>query len=339
MAVTIKDVAREAGTSTATVSKVLNGHYSISEETVQKVKEVVNRLNYRPNTRAKNFANQRTKQVLFLTTLGENAGFSNPHMFEILCGLEQALGQKGYMLIVKNIGTKEAPVFLQDIMGSQTVDAVIMHASVISKELDEMISNREIPHIVLGVPWFTSHFSWIDIDNTLAGEMAANYLLRCGYKSLAYIGGTEDDKISEHRLNGVLSVLKEYDVLVPKHYLQYGDSDCESGYHMTEELLKEDKIPEAIICANNYLAYGCVDALKDHNIRIPEQIGVLSFDTYPLSSIMTPKLTVIDIDVYNMGIQAGKIIINKIKNPNLHVQYYCTLPTIHIGESTKEEIM
>lgn len=335
MAVTIKDVAKLAGTSTATVSKVLNGSYSISQKTIDNVHRAMEELNYHPNMRARNFARQSTRQVLFLTMLGENAGFSNPHMFEIMSGLEWTLGNKGYLLCVKNITPEEAPEFVKEVFDSKMADGVVIHASVISRKLDELIKYKEIPHIVLGQPDFTSHFCWLDIDNKLAGEMAANYLLQCGYKSLSFIGGTENDKISAHRLSGVLSVLKEYDVIVPRHHLQYGESDCESGFRMTQSLLQNQNLPDAIICANNYIAYGCVNALKENHIKIPEDMGVLTFDDYPFSQILEPKLTVVNIDVYDMGTQAGKLIINKMKKPNLQIQFYCTLPSITKRESTK----
>lgn len=334
MAATIKDVAKLAGVSTATVSKVMNGSYSISQDTIDKVNKVMKELNYHPNLRARNFARQSTKQVLFLTTLGENAGFSNPHMFEILSGLEHALGNKGYLLGVKSITPEEAPEFVKEVFDSKMVDGVVIHASVISRPLDEFIKYKEIPHIVLGQPSFASHFCWLDIDNKLAGEMAANYLLRCGYQSLAFIGGTDEDKISAHRLEGVLSVLKEYDVIVPRHHLQYGESDCDSGFSMTEQLLQNPNRPDAIICANNYIAYGCVNALRENKIRIPEDMGILTFDDFPFSQVLEPKLTVVNIDVYDMGIQAGKLILNKMKKPNLQIQFYCTLPSITVRGST-----
>lgn len=185
MAATIKDIAKMAGTSTATVSKVMNGSYAISQATVERVHRAMEELRYHPNLRARNFARQSTRQVLFLTILGEGAGFSNPHMFEIMSGLENTLGRKGYLLGVKSILPEEAPDYVREVFESKMVDGVAIHASVISREL---IRHKEIPHIVLGMPSFASHFSWLDIDNKLAGEMAANYLLQCGISPLPLSG-------------------------------------------------------------------------------------------------------------------------------------------------------
>ena len=227
--------------------------------------------------------------------------------------------------------------WVKDVIDTKQADGLVIHASVISKELDELVEERRIPHIVVGMPDFPNLFCWIDIDNRLAGEMAAKYLLECGYQSLAFIGGREEDKISMHRLSGVLSVLSEHDVLVPSGYVQQGDSVCDSGYAMMEEVLQQEERPDAIICANNYIAYGCVNALHDRNISIPEQIGVITFDDYPFSRILKPMLSVVNIDVYDMGYQTGKYILMKIKKPNLHVQSYITLPSLIVRESTKKE--
>ena len=334
MAATIKDVARLAETSTATVSKVMNGSYSISQPTVERVQKAMEELNYHPNLRARNFVKKSSKTVIFITSLGKDAGFSNPHMFEIMCGLERALSDKGYSLIVKSISKNEACDYVKNAADTRAADGFVLHASVISEELDNLIFNEEIPHLVIGNPDFVNQFSWIDIDNQLAGEIAAKHLLENGYQSLTFIGGKEEDKISMHRLNGVLSVLQEHDLLVPKNYVQHGESVCDSGYQMTELIFKQKIKPDAVICANNYIAYGCVNALYDRKIQIPKEVGVITFDDYPFSKILKPMLTVVNIDVYDMGVQAGKYILQKIKKPNLRVQSYITLPSLIIREST-----
>ena len=160
MAVTIKDVAKQAGVSTATVSKVMNGSYSISQETIDRVKKVMQELDYHPNLRARNFVTQSTKTIVFVTSLGKNAGFANPHMFEMVCGMEHVLTEKGYSLVIKNMSSVEARDYIHKAAEEKAADGYIIHAAVISKELDEMIFQESIPHLVIGNPNFTSHFCW-----------------------------------------------------------------------------------------------------------------------------------------------------------------------------------
>lgn len=335
MAATIKDVAALAHTSTATVSKVMNGSYSISQATVDRVNSAMQELNYHPNIRARNLSKQSTRTVVWLTSLQKDVSFSNPHMFEIMSGLESALAEHDYLLIVKSISPERAVSYVKELFRAKIVDGFVIHASVITPELDEMIDQEGIPHLIVGMPSFSNHFSWIDVDNRLAGELAAKYLLENGYQSLAFIGGTEEDKISMHRLSGVLSVLNEHDLILPKGYVQSGESVCDSGYYMAEQVLEQRDKPDAIICANNYIAYGCMNALHDRGIVIPDEIGLITFDEYPFSQILKPELSVVNINVFDLGIQAGKYILQKIKKPSIHIASYITDPELIVRGSTK----
>lgn len=334
MAVTIKDVAKKAGTSTATVSKVMNGSYSISEETIQRVKQAMEELNYQPNQRARNLANKSSQTIVFVCTLEHGSGFNNPHMFEMICGLEDMLSRREYHLVIKSISKEEARQYILDAYDMRQADGFVIHASVISPALDEVLFKNAIPHVVLGAPAFNNHCCWIDVDNRLAGELAANFLLEKGYQSLAYIGGMAEDQISMRRYEGVLMVLNEHDVILPKGYIQQGESQCDSAYSMMESILSLKSWPDAVICANNYMAYGCVKALQDHKVAIPEQMAVITFDDFPFSKILKPLLTVVDIDMYDMGNQAGKYVLQKIRKSNLYIQSYTTLPCITEREST-----
>ena len=119
------------------------------------------------------------------------------------------------------------------------------------------------------------------------------------------------------------------------------DLYCESyeykcGVHGFEKLLTlHGKLPDAIICANNYIAMGCVDALCRKNIRIPQDIGIVAFDDYPLSQVIEPQLTIVDINVRDLGRQAGKLIIDIIKHPNKQIQTYVTTSNIVERKSTR----
>lgn len=336
MSVTIKDVAEKANTSIATVSKVMNGSYSISEETVERVNQAIKELDYHPNTRARNLAQQSNQMIVFVTTLGRNMGFSNPHMFEMLCGIEHTLSRKGFSLVIKNMLPQEAAEYVERTADSKMADGFILHASVVTPELDHLMIRKKIPHLVMGMPDFDSQLCWIDVDNRFAGQVAARYLLTCGYRSVAFIGGREEDKISMHRLDGVMSVLDEHDVILPKNYVQYGDSVSDSGYQMTEQVLSGKDRPEAIICANNYLAYGCMEAVAAMKLSVPKDIGVLTFDDYPFSQLLRPKLTVVNIDMYDLGAEAAKTAIQIIKRPNMNVQSYITYPNVIERNSTRQ---
>lgn len=337
MAVTIKDVAREAGVSTATVSKVMNGSYTISERTVKRVQDVMKALDYHPNARARSFARQSAKQIVFLTVMEKGIGFQNPHMFEIVCGLENVLSRRGYTLAVKSLPPDQAVLYLEESFSSKEADGYVIHAAVISMQMDELIEKLSIPHVVIGTPSFESHFSWIDVDNRLAGEMAARHLFQKGYMNIAFIGGKETDRISSHRLEGVVNELKKHDIGLENEMIRQEGADSQSGYGMAGEILCQRVRPDAIVCANNYIAYGCLQMLQKESIRVPKDIGIITFDDFPFSQVLSPRLTVVNIDVYEIGTQVGRYITQKIKKKNLSIQSYITAPILIERESTKKE--
>lgn len=314
----------------------MNGSYSISEATANKVKQAMEELDYHPNAVARMFAKQSTKTVIFLATIEKNSGYSNPQLFEMICGLEQALSNKKYALLIKNISPDETPDYVENAMQCRICDGFVIHASVISKRLDSLFFEHEIPHIVIGTPNFKSHFCWIDIDNRLAGEMAITHLFRKGYQRPAYIGGKEDDNISNHRLEGIISVFEKHSVNFDERLIKRGESEPDNGYNSTLEILGKYNCVDSIICANNYITYGCVQALIERKVNIPGDIGVITFDDYPFSKVLRPQISVVDIDVFDVGVQAGKYILHKIKKPNTYVQSYITVPVLIERESTNK---
>ena len=334
MGVTIKDVAKAAGTSVSTVSKVINGHYSISEETADRVRKVIKALNYYPSTSAQSIARGTTRIVTVLVNLSPNAAFRNPHMFEIIAGLEETLRAKGYRLHLRGVDATNVYDVAEEIISRRSADALAIHVSVMTHPLAGLLTKLHFPHIVLGMPNFESQVCWIDNNNVFSGTIAASYLLSQGYRRIAFIGGQYYDLGSSLRLQGVRQELQNAGFQLEDQYIWLGDSTRADGFRMTAKLLEQSPLPEAIICANNHIAIGCVDALLKKGMHIPADIGVMAFDDYPFSQITEPQLTVVDINVRDMGNQAGKFLVDIIRHPNMQIQTYVTTSNIMERHST-----
>ncbi|MCL2670915.1 MAG: LacI family transcriptional regulator [Clostridiales bacterium] len=324
---TIREVAQEAGVAISTVSKAMNGSYTISEEQTKNIRKIAARMGYTPNARAQTFARQATRSAVFLTCLDRNAAFENPHMFEIISGAQSALRQKGYALILQHCDYKDICATVRDIMDSKRADGLLIHASVVTHELSLLLSRSEIPHIVIGKPEAGQRLCWIDNNNRLSGEIAARHLYELGHRNVAFIGGHESDRISEDRLIGVKSELPHTTIL-------RGDSTIEEGKRITAELLRLPKRPQALVCANNHLAYGCLTALQEAKLHVLADISLITFDDYPFALYMRPALTTVSIDVYEMGIQAGKLLRSCIKKPEMQIQSFTTVPVLVKRAST-----
>lgn len=298
MSVTIQEVAEAAGVSKATVSKVLHKSYSISQETCDRVNAVIKELGYQPNRRAQSFATGATKTILFLAEMQHGVGFDNPHLFEIMAGVENALSEKGYGLIVQHSTAVELLRHFDELLQGSYVDGVILHASVVSKDVAICLAHTELPYIVVGAPDFSNQLCWIDTNNSVAGQIAVTHLRRNGYDRIAFIGGPKEDTISAHRLNGALATLNEK---IPAGYLREGPPTSEGGAAAARALLALPMQPNAVICANQYIAFGCVNELKVSGIRIPEDMAVITFDDFPFSKIIEPQLSVVNLDMFDMG--------------------------------------
>ena len=335
MGVTIKDVAEAAGVSISTVSKVLNGHYSISEKTAERVRGIMREMNYYPNANAQSFASGSSHTVVLLANLAPNAAFQNPHMFEIIAGLEEALCKRGYRLILRGTDATSACGIAEEIISRRSADAIAVHVGVMSHPLAAVLTRLQFPHIVLGAPDFDSQVCWIDNSNTYSGTVAASFLLSRGYQRLAFIGGKSYDLGSALRLQGVKQGLSNAGAKLEDQYIWLGESTRADGFRMVENLLSQKELPDAIICANNYIALGCVDAVNKRGLRIPKDIGVMAFDNFPFSQIIEPPLTVVDINVRDMGAQAAKFLTDIMRHPNTQIQTYITTSDVIVRGSTR----
>ena len=325
MAVTIYDVAKEAGVSIATVSKALNDSYTIPDQTKAAIREIADRLGYRPNARAKNFARQASGTVLFITDFYQNIAFENPHMFEIISGIATYLDGKDYSLTLKPLTKQAATLYIRDIIQQRQADALIIHAFVLSPELAAILSRVDFPYLVIGKPGFRCNICWIDVNHEQAGQIAANYLLDKGYRRMAFITGQENDALSQSRLRGINQVMSEEELSV--------EVVCnESPYALDDEalygLLMRRPRPEVLLCSNNHLALHCLQYIRRIGLKVPQDIALLTFDNYPFSMLTDPAITAVEVDMHDMGVNAARFVLQRIRKPNLQTQSYCTSPCI-----------
>ena len=332
MTATIYDLAKAAGVSISTVSKALNDSYSISEKTKERICEIADSMGYKPNARARSFARRKNGIILFAADLSRGVGFENPHMFEIVTGVDRCLDEKGYSLVLKHVTQETATESVKELMLSEEADGIIIHAGVLTKQLAFVLGKEAYPHLIIGKPDFANTLSWIDVSHEAAGQIAANYLLDKGYRRIVFLmGDAENDQISSRRLDGINIVFEEEELSIESIT---GITTYEESRKVTEEILKRDQVPEVILCTNNYLAMGCMQSIRMEKLNIPKDIALMTFDNYPFSMLTEPTLTAIEVDMYEMGTQAARFILQKIKKPNLQTQLFCTTPVLLERDST-----
>jgi len=335
MSVTIRDVAREAGVSISTVSKVINSSSSISQATIDNIHAIMERLEYTPNQRAANFARASTRNISFLTKFKKGMVYEAPHIFEMISGAQNELEKNGYTLnLVDTSHEEKEGETARRIIMQKSSDGLIIEYESINRSSADYIVQKGFPHIIAGKPSFEHSSCWIDTNNVLSGEVAAQHLYQCGYKKISFIGGKKEAAISSFRLQGVQSFLLEHDTELPDEHICSIDIDVNESYKAMLALLKIKNPPDSVICENSLIAVGVFKALEASGTIIPKDMGVIIIDDYPYSRIITPRPTVVNINIYDMGVEIVKALMRKIKNPALQIQAYTTLPELIKRETT-----
>ncbi len=219
-------------------------------------------------------------------------------MFDTLCGVQKELSSHGYTLMLMEPPDNVSPeTFLKDQIARRIADGILIHGSC------------NIPSL-------------------------SKIMLKYQYENVAFLAERRTDDISMRRLNGFLGGMYDYGYRIPEEYICYTDSTGEDAYRQSMALLSLPEPPRAIVCENSLLALSLCNAIREKRLRVPDEVAFLTFDSYPYSALIEPAPTIIDIDVYDLGVQATVMLLRKLENPSLLVQTYTTLPILRQGSTT-----
>lgn len=317
MAVTIRDVAKAAGVSTATVSRVINNNPIISIETNERVKKVMKEMGYFPNSIARSFARQSTYNITLIFDMDNFNAFVNPFFYQIQYGIEKVICSKGYSMVIineKTMGNRDNA--LSKIIFEKRTDGIILPCFMLKKSIVKKMEEHKFPFVVIGEPENLYTVNWVDINNVMAGYIAAEHLIKNGYKNIAFVSGSMSDNFNKKRLEGYTRAMKKYNMECSSGMIIEGVSGKENGYTSMNKLLKGESRPDSVIYTNNISAFGAMKAIKENGYKIPEEIGVVSFDNFPVAELSEPNMTTVDIDVIDLGIQVAAMLLREIELPS-----------------------
>ena len=312
MGVTLNDIAKKVGVSPSTVSRVINGSAPISDEMKKKIYKATNELNYHPNSLARNLATGSSLTIGLVVDADNETAFANSFFNRSVYAIERVAQKNGYNLLITNdIGKKSSPVC--DLVYGQRVDGLIIPSSGVKDSLLEVLEKENTPWVMLGEATGTGEdICWVDMDNCEGSKKAVRHLLERGYKKIVYVADDIQATFTKRRIAGYQSALKENGISVTEEQVMVCENDLEKLEKMIAVKIEKEET-DAYICSNNILAYRVLQALKDKGKRVPEEIGIITFDNYPMAEYMTPPLTVIDVDTYRLGEMAAELLIRKIK--------------------------
>ncbi|SHO49287.1 LacI family DNA-binding transcriptional regulator [Anaerocolumna xylanovorans] len=335
MTVTIKDIARKVGVSPSTVSRALNGNTRISDTTTRKIQEAMEELDYHPNSLARNFANGLTYCIGLIIDARDENTFANAFFNRSVFAIEKVIQEYGYSLMITNDRKKEGKSTVENLMLEKKVDGLIMPSSIVRPELIMELNQAGFPFIVMGEPKkYKTDATWIDVDNELGSHMAVEHLIQSGYSKIALVTEKANTVFTQKRLAGYLACLKKHNIQINQDLiLQYGQ-DITADNKRIEELMSGNSHPDAFLCGNNIIAFNVLKTLKNINYRIPDDIGIVTFDNYPVAEYTDPPLTAVDVDTYGMGIQVAKQLLRKIQDNSKDTNHMYIPTNIIVRESS-----
>ncbi|AGB42375.1 transcriptional regulator [Halobacteroides halobius DSM 5150] len=312
MGLTIKDVAKEAGVSYATVSRALNDHPDVNEDTRKRILKIASEIGYQPNVIARGLVSQETKTIGLLIP-----DITNPFFPEVARGVEEAAIEAGYNIFLCNTNwSKEREEHYIDALLQKQVDGLIITPS--SENLDhlERLLNSKVKTVF--VSSFIKHpdFTSIIVDNVTGAQRAVQHLIERGHKKIGFVGAGEDRFANQERLKGYKQALEANNIEIRPKYIknQEGSYKRKSGYYLMKELLSLDQYPTAVFSYNDLLALGAIQAIREEGLSVPEDVAVIGFDDISFASLPEIQLTTVAQPKYDMGQLALENLLEQIKD-------------------------
>jgi DNA-binding LacI/PurR family transcriptional regulator len=317
VAITIKDVAKLAKVAPSTVSRVIANNPRISEKTKKKVREAMDELGYHPNFIARSLASQSTQAIGLVMPSSTDVVFQNPFFPTVLRGLSEGAHEKHYALYMTTGKTDNEILdgVIQMVQGGR-VDGVVLLYSKIEDKVLMYLQERGIPFVVIGKPFkHVEEITHVDNDNFRATKEVTEYLIQLGHDHIAFVGGNLNLVVTVERLLGYEKALREAGIMLNDDYIVHEEFLREGGQEAVRELLSLNVPPTALVVADDLMALGVLNTLDELGIRVPEDISIISFNNVLVTEMSRPPLTSVDINIFDLGFEAARSLIQKIENP------------------------
>ncbi|MGD2206341.1 MAG: LacI family DNA-binding transcriptional regulator [Anaerolineae bacterium] len=309
---TIRQIAKLAGVSRSTVSRVLNDHPNVSPETRERVLHVVAETGFRPDPIARSLSSRRADIIGLVVPLSIQSLFEDPFFPRLMQGISQGCNRHDYTLTLFLLHTLEEEEKLYPrISRRQFLDGVIVTATRSGDPfIPKLLANR-IPFVLHG-RHEDPRVSFVEVDNVTGAHTAVTHLVRQGRRRIALITGPRGSLAAEDRERGYLNALRERRVRTDDALIIHGDFTETSGYEAMQRLLAHE--PDAVFVASDSMALGAMRALREVQKRVPDEVAIVGFDDMPQAATADPPLTTIRQPIQRAGVLAVEMLIDILKN-------------------------
>ena len=328
--ITIRDVAAEAGVSHQTVSRVINGHESVTPETRARVEAAIETLGYSPSAIARSMAKGRTG---ILACIAPN--LTDYTFARIIQGAEQEARQHGYFLLSASAPDEEIfTALIEQLVPSRQTEGIM----VINPYADGRFQHlpEQFPLVFAGARPREDAINSVALDDVSAGFIATQHLLEQGHRHIATITGRMVEDCAQDRLSGYQQALQEAGLSFDAQFVVEGDWTASSGYDALHQIWQTGTPPSGIFVQNDQMAAGVLRAAAELGLSVPDQLSLIGVDDIPMASYLSPPLTTLRQDFAEIGRLAAQLLIDAVRQPNTKKQHL-TLPTTLVSRHSTVE--
>jgi LacI family transcriptional regulator len=313
---TLEDIAKRAGVSRSTVSRVINNQPNVRPEVRKRVWCVVEETGYQPNLAARSLASQRTSIIGLVIPRSVQVVFTDPFFPRITQGITQACNQADYTLSLFLLHTQEEERKLYPrITRPGLMDGVIVQVGHMDDNLiPKLVETNGMAFVVAGRPVNAPNASYVDVDNVTGSCNAVLHLIRLGYTRIGTITGPLTTATGVDRFEGYRNALNQRGLTIDDLLIAEGDFTEAGGYFAAKHLLQQN--PKALYVASDMMAIGALRAIRESGLSVPDDIAVIGFDDIPAAAISDPPLTTVRQPVRRMGMQLVESLLDIIENGN-----------------------
>lgn len=321
MNIRISDVAKKAGVSIATVSRIINNLEGYSEETRLKVQRTIKDLGFTPNAVARGLVNKKTHTIGVLLPV-----LSSRFSSQLLHGIESKAHSREHSVIICNTDRNGGRTMeCLRILGEKRVDGIIFASEWLTDEYGAFLEDLNVPVALVSTYSDKWPFPYVRVDDRQAAIFAVTYLIRKGHRVIGHISGTEDDKIAGlPRKEGYRQALADAGIEFDEGLVSYGDFLFESGMTAMAELFRKQPELTAVFAASDEMAVGAMTWLHQQGVSVPEQVSVMGYDDTQDAVMSYPALTTLHQPIEEMGSRAVELILSKSKDESIILRHSIT---------------
>jgi LacI family transcriptional regulator len=304
----IRDVAKLAGVAPITVSRVINGGESVTEDTRQRVQHAIDQLHYVPNTLARSLRSRQSHIIALIMS-----DITNPFWTTVARGVEDTAAENDYHTMLCN--TDESPIKEANYLSllvERRVDGVIVAPTTRAKKNLALLKQQQVPCVLIDRRVDGLKVDAVYGDSRHGAQLLIDHLIAVGHRRIALINGPIANSAAQDRADGYCESLVAHGLPVDARLIFHGDFKQESGCRLAELALACDPRPTAIFAANNFLALGVLQALQETGLHVPEDMSLVCIDDLPYLSAIDPFLTVVVQPAYEMGAAAARLLVERL---------------------------